>query len=212
LALDKRISPIVHGSRVTPPIVSYLRAGSGYGGSCLPKDINALRQFSRSLGVAPLLLDAVSAINDDRPSSLMAMAEAITGSLKDHEVAVLGLTFKPGTDDLRESPSFKLLEALTINNTRAKVYDPAVSPERVRLGDHHQIVTTPLEALSNADAAFIITAWPEFGQIDWARGIGVMRTPLVIDGREVLRRLPRPANMIYVPVGRSTQMGADVLA
>jgi UDPglucose 6-dehydrogenase/GDP-mannose 6-dehydrogenase len=209
LALDKRISPIVDGSRITPPIISFLRAGSGYGGSCLPKDMNALRQFSRDLGVAPILLDAVSAINDGRPSSLIAMAEAIAGSLRNREVAVLGLTFKPGTDDVRESASFKLLGALTDNDTRAKVYDPVITPERVQLGDRHRIVTTAQEALSNADAAFIVTAWPEFGQLDWAQGVRVMRTPLVIDGREVLRRTQRPAGMIYVPVGRSTRMGAD---
>jgi nucleotide sugar dehydrogenase len=209
LALDKRISPIVDGSRVTPSIVSYLRAGSGYGGSCLPKDINSLRQFSRSLGVAPILLDAVSAINDDRPSSLLSMAEAITGSLRGHEVAVLGLTFKPGTDDLRESPSLKFLDALTANNTRAKVYDPAITPERVQLGDRHRIVASPQEALSDADAAFIITAWPEFGQFDWAQAVRVMRRPLVIDGREVLRGIQRPADLIYVPVGRSTRMEAN---
>lgn len=208
LALDKRISPIIDGSRVTPAIVSYLRAGSGYGGSCLPKDINALRQFSRGLGVLPVLLDAVAAINDDRPSSLVAMAEAIAGSLRDREVAVLGLTFKPGTDDLRESSSFKLLDALGKNDTRARVYDPAVPPDRVRLDDRHRIVTTPQEALSNAEAAFIMTAWPEFGWLDWAQCVRVMRTPIVIDGREVLRDVMRPASMIYIPIGRSVPVEA----
>lgn len=206
VALDKRLSPIVDGKRVTPSIVSYLRAGSGYGGSCLPKDINALRQFSRSLDVEPLLMDAVAAINTDRPRSLVAMAEAISGSLRDHEVAVLGLTFKPGTDDLRESPSIKLLDALSGNKTLAKVYDPAIAAEQISLGGHHRIVSTAEEALTNATAAFIVTGWPEFAELDWGRGIQMMRKPLVIDGREILRRVQRPAEMIYVPVGRASRM------
>ena len=100
--LDRRLSPLVNGTRVSPGILDFLRAGSGFGGSCLPKDVYALRSYARSHGVEPHVLDAVTAVNASRPAHLERLAAEAIGSLDGATVAVLGLAFKPGTDDLRE--------------------------------------------------------------------------------------------------------------
>jgi UDPglucose 6-dehydrogenase/GDP-mannose 6-dehydrogenase len=204
VSLDRRLSPLVDGKRISPEILKYLRAGSGFGGSCLPKDIDALRQTAREHGVEPLLLDAVVAVNLNRPGSLMRLAERVIGPLLDRKVALLGLTFKPGTDDLRDSPALALLERLVKAGAQVTAFDPLVHPQAALNFDCRvQLVSDAIDALDDAEVAFIATAWPQFAEIDWTSAAKRMRHPILIDGRNALRRVNLPPTIRYFGIGRA---------
>lgn len=202
LHLDRRLCPTVDGRLVTPGILSYLRAGCGFGGSCLPKDVNALRAFAHEQGKVLHLLDAVMAVNRERPSHLVTMTEQVLGGLRDRIVTVLGLAFKPGTDDLRDSPAIALIECLLNKGAIVRGYDPvallaahSVMNKRVELCD------TAESALSHSEAALIAIAWPEFAHWDWNILTSMMRRPVIIDGRNALRKVNLPKDVKYVPIG-----------
>jgi UDPglucose 6-dehydrogenase/GDP-mannose 6-dehydrogenase len=203
--LDRRLSPFADGGRVRPEILGFLRAGCGFGGSCLPKDVNALRAYAREREVAPRLLDAVVAVNSERPSKLVGLAEEALGSLEGAAVAVLGLAFKPGTDDLRESPSLAVLRLLAEKGATVRTYDPMFTsrPEALRSCERVEFCRTAEDALRGSDAALVVTGWPEFARADWAMLCGLMRRPLVVDGRGVLRGVAWPAGATYLTVGRA---------
>lgn len=210
LHLDRRLSPVVNGERVVPGILSYLRAGSGFGGSCLPKDVNALRALARQRGVKPHLLDAVAAINKERMERVVALVEQMVGSLPDRTIAVLGLAFKPGTDDLRDSPSLVIIDYLLGKGAVVRGYDPvALKAARSILDKRVVLCDTPESALHGADAAVIGTADPQFAHLNWARLIGVMQRPIIIDGRNVLRQAELPLGVIYVSIGRGVGEGDE---
>jgi UDPglucose 6-dehydrogenase len=199
--LDRRLTPVVDGTRVEPGILSFLWAGCGFGGSCLPKDVNALRAYARAAGADPALLDAVAGINGARPPVLSRFAEAELGSLDGAEVTVLGLAFKPGTDDLRASPALAVVDDLLARGARVRAYDPLVASVdglegRVRL------CATPEEALADADAALLVTAPPGVARWDWAALCSSMRRPVVVDGRGALADVAWPAAARYLAVGR----------
>ncbi len=204
LHLDRRLSPLVDGTRISPGILSFLWAGAGFGGSCLPKDVSALRAYARAHGVEPRLLDAVAAVNAERPAQLVRLAEEALGSLDGATVAVLGLAFKPGTDDLRASPALPVLGALLARAGEVRAHDPMLSTglpldgvdPRVRL------CATPGETLAGADAAVLVTAWPEYAEWDWAALCAAMRRPVVVDGRNALSGIAWPPGVRYLGVGR----------
>ena len=206
--LDRRWSPIVKGERVSPGILSFLRAGCGFGGSCLPKDVNAFRAYARERNVTPHLLDAVVAVNADRPERLALIAEGALGSLKGTTIAVLGIAFKANTDDTRESPALALMETLVARGARVKAYDlmvrslPSTAP-RVEL------CQSPEEALSGADAAVVATGWPEFAEFDWERLCASMRNQVVIDGRNFLSKVSWPVGVRYFAIGRGAENGRE---
>lgn len=186
--MDRRLSPIVNGARVRPGILTYLRAGSGFGGSCLPKDVKALRAYARTLHAPTELLDAVLAINDQRPMHLVRLAENALGSLAGRTVAVLGLTFKPGTDDLRDSPALRVVELLQEAGAHVRSYDPMIASDGAGLAgdDGMEVCASAREALTGADAALITTGWEDFARLDWSEMASVMRMPIVVDGRRIL--------------------------
>ena len=187
LHLDRRLSP----AGVTPGILAYLRAGAGYGGSCLPKDVDALRHFGRTRQTPTPLLDAVVEVNAARAGQVIGLLGDIAG----RRVAVLGLTFKPDTDDVRSSPALRLIEELGARGASVCVYDPlAVVPGL-------EVHTEPRAALEGADAAVIATAWAEFAAWDWTVLASVMRRPMIVDGRNALRHVALPPSVIYRPVG-----------
>jgi nucleotide sugar dehydrogenase len=186
-----------HGERVSPGILSYLRAGCGFGGSCLPKDVTALRDFARKQGVAPRLLDAVSAVNAGRPAQLVALAEDALGTLLGRRIAVLGLAFKAGTDDLRDSPALHVIRLLQEKGASVRAYDPLIT----RL-DGIEVCGSAREALASADAAIVVTAWPEFAAFDWAALSAVMRRPILVDGRNALSGAAIPQSATRVAIGR----------
>jgi UDPglucose 6-dehydrogenase/GDP-mannose 6-dehydrogenase len=208
LHLDRRLSPVLESRRITPGILSYLRAGCGFGGSCLPKDVNALRAYARGRGVKPDLLDAVMAVNNKRPTQLVDLAEQTLGSLRKAEIAVLGLAFKPGTDDIRDSPALAIINHLLDRGAAVRVYDPvatktaaAVMKNRVTFG------STPTEVVREADAVLIATAWPDFQTWDWADLCQGMRRPVIVDGRNALRGIAWPPQVVYVTIGRTVHQG-----
>jgi len=202
--LDRRLSPTFNGQRISPGILAFLRAGCGFGGSCLPKDVNALRMYAHKVGVASPLLDAVMAVNMRRPARLVEIAEQTLGGLDGRILAVLGLAFKPGTDDMRESPALAVIRYLLEKGSVVRAYDPmALKAAKLLLDKQVILCDTPETTLSGADAALIVTAWPEFAQWDWAALTERMRCPVIIDGRRVLRQSELPEGVIYVPIGRA---------
>jgi len=201
LFLDRRLSPILRGERVVPGILAYLRAGCGFGGSCLPKDVAALRDFARKRGLTPRLLDAVEAVNTARPLQLVSMTEEALGSLRGASIAVLGLAFKPGTDDLRDSPALAVIAQLRERGAEVRGYDPLISAASSAIPGI-QVCRSAKEALAEADAAIVVTAWPEFAELDWSDLCRKMRRPVLIDGRNALRSAGIPDEMTLVSIGR----------
>jgi len=203
--LDRRLTPEVDGQRISPGILAFLKAGSGFGGSCLPKDLNALRTAANARGVKPHLLDAVVAINAGRPGYLSELAERVLGTLKDSTIAVLGLAFKPGTDDTRDSPALAVIRRLLSKGARVRVYDPMVVELPSGMDDDNRVVIckTLRQLLKDADAAVLVTAWPEFATQDWYTLCKEMRRPIIIDGRNALRSVSFPDGVTYLTIGKS---------
>jgi UDPglucose 6-dehydrogenase len=197
LHLDRRLSPVVDGSTIQPEILGFLAAGCGFGGSCLPKDLNALRAYARWRGVEPALLDAVEWINSGRPAVLTRLAATELGTLDRANVTVLGLAFKPGTDDVRASPALEVVERLRAAGAQVRAYDPLVASY-----DGIEIATTPEGALAEADAAVLVTPPPGVARWDWPRLCASMRRPIVVDGRGALRDVEWPSSARYVSIGR----------
>jgi UDPglucose 6-dehydrogenase len=204
LALDRRLSPMVNGTRVTPGILSYLRPGIGFGGSCLPKDVNALRAFARNNDVKTPMLDAAFAINRNRSDQVLHMLRSATG--RRGTVGVLGLAFKAGTDDLRASPSITLVSALLGDGWAVKVYDPLIKAPTIGrlLPASVHVCGTVVEAFDHVEAVILATAWPQFLALDWITLSNGMNKKLIVDGRNVLRTINWPADVDYRPIGVAT--------
>jgi UDPglucose 6-dehydrogenase len=160
IGLDRRIGP------------SFLRAGIGYGGSCFPKDSLALKQLAASSGYHFQLLNAVIEVNELQKRRVIGKLERLLGSLRGKKVALLGLAFKPGTDDMREAPSLVLAGRL--------LAEGALHLDGV------EVAATALEALDGADAAIVVTEWPEIAELDWPGVAKRMARPVLIDGRNLL--------------------------
>ncbi len=203
LHLDRRLSPVVAGQRVYPGILGYIRAGIGYGGSCLPKDVAALRAFARERGLATPLLDAVEQTNGRRPEQVLDLLALAAGDLAGLTVAVLGVAFKEDTDDLRSSPALALINRLIDRGANVRVYDGIVKAETLQ-AVHAELAVcdSPERALTGADAAVVTMASPAFRHWDWTRLCGLMRKPIVLDGRNILRGVTLPENAVYLPIGR----------
>lgn len=194
VALDPRISP------------HFLQAGLGFGGSCFPKDVAALRALARGLGADSRLLDATMAHNEAQPLRAVALAREALAGLAGRRVALLGLAFKPGTSDARESRALPIHHALLAEGAEVVCYDPVASPSFVALSpDPVRPVRSAREALAGADAAIIQTAWPEFRTLAPDELRTVMRNPLIIDGRRVLDASAcRKAGLDHRPIGDGT--------
>jgi len=207
--LDRRLTPVVGGRRVEPGILAFLAAGCGFGGSCLPKDLDALRAYARERGVESRLLNAVAAVNAAQPLRLHRLVREALGGLQGTEVAVLGLTFKPGTEDVRESPAFPVIDALRGDGAGVRVYDPMLRPAAAsRAAGPGAWAAPSLEsALEGADAAVIVTAHAAFAEFPWERAVLLMRQPVVVDGRNLLRGLSLPERLRYTCVGRTPYGG-----
>jgi len=191
LGLDPRISP------------SFLRAGLGFGGSCLPKDIKALISFSEKLGIEPILLRSVYETNLRQPLKAIKFCEASLGKLDNRRIAILGLAFKPNTDDIREAPSLRIIEELLKGNAVVVVYDPkAMNRVKQIYEDKLIYASTPIECLRNADCAIIVTEWDEFKKIQPEDFKKYMRKPMVVDGRRVYDpKVFRKHNIEYHAIG-----------
>jgi len=172
IGLDRRIGP------------AFLRAGIGYGGSCFPKDSLALKQLAANSGYSFQLLNAVIEVNELQKRRVIGKLERRLGSLRDKRIALLGLAFKQGTDDMREAPSLVLAGRLLSEGAEVRAWDP-VADGAVHLHGV-DIAESALDALDGADAAVIVTEWPEFRELDWEEAGARMRNRLVVDGRNLL--------------------------
>ncbi|MFS4091042.1 UDP-glucose dehydrogenase family protein [Streptomyces sp. AF1A] len=183
----------------------FLNAGLGYGGSCFPKDSRALRAMASNSGYSFQLLNAVIAVNDLQPRRAVQRLKAELGTLGRRRIALLGMTFKPGTDDMREAPSTVLASRLLAEGATLTCWDPMARPADAApwaAAERHPTIT---EAITGADAAIIVTEWPHLHDVDWERARPTMRNPLLLDGRNMLDpdALSR-AGYTCMSVGRAT--------
>ena len=185
---------------------SFLRAGIGYGGSCFPKDSLALKQLAANSGYHFQLLNAVIEVNELQKRRVIGKLQQHLGSLRGKTVALLGLAFKPNTDDMREAPSLVLAGRLVAEGAEVRAWDPVADGAAVL--PRAKICADPLEALDGADAAVLVTEWPQLAELDWREAAGRMRNPLLIDGRNMLDPAElRAAGFTYDGIGRASQAG-----
>jgi UDPglucose 6-dehydrogenase len=184
---------------------AFLFPGPGYGGSCFPKDVKALVRTSRTCGAPLGVLEAVEAANDRQKRRLYEKLQAALGdSLKGMRVAVWGLSFKPQTDDMRESPALVLIDHLLEAGASVVAHDPVAIPEaRRRLGDRVAFAETSYAALEGADALVIVTDWNEYRHPDLKRIKATLKRPLVVDGRNLYDPAKmRSLGFTYLSIGR----------
>jgi len=186
--LDRRLSPIMeNGDRVVPAITTYLEAGCGFCGSCFPKDVKALISHGVAAGHSMDLLKSVVDINQSQPLKMLALLKKHFESLNGKKIAILGMAFKPGTDDMRESPSIPIVRALHEEGANISAYDPiAIDEARKTFPDIPIDYAASVDAaVQSADAVVIITSWSEISSLPEI--INSMETaPVVIDGRRML--------------------------
>ncbi|MFQ5604261.1 MAG: UDP-glucose dehydrogenase family protein [bacterium] len=186
--LDKRLSPILaNGERIRPDILTYLEAGCGFGGSCFPKDVKSLAAQGRKLGQSMPLLEAVLQVNAHQPQQVLSRLKKHFPNLKGLQVVVLGLAFKAGTDDMRESPAIPIIEDLLAQQVKIKAYDPvAISAAHKFFGNHQIRYFDDMEqAIQNVQAILLLTRQPEFERLPQLLQ-GMQSQPLFIDGRRML--------------------------
>src|SRR5579872_980944 len=191
MGLDRRISP------------EFLEAGVGYGGSCFPKDVKALAHMASMAGAHPQLLRAVMEINRDMRRLVLQKVRGTLGSVEDRTIGVLGLAFKPNTDDMREAPAVEIIHLLQSEGARVKAFDPAANEVARTILPGVELCRDAYEVAEGADAVLLLTPWSEFRRLDLDRVRQSMHYPLMVDGRN----LYDPAEMVskgffYQPIGR----------
>jgi UDPglucose 6-dehydrogenase len=174
MGLDERIGP------------SFLRPGIGYGGSCFPKDVSALKMLAGNTGYHFQLLTAVIEVNELQKRRVVGKLGAHLGSLLGKRIALLGLAFKPDTDDMREASSLVLTARLQGEGAEVVAYDPVASERAGELLGSVEMAASAMETLDGADAVVLVTEWAEFAELDWAEAAGRMARPLLVDGRNFL--------------------------
>jgi UDPglucose 6-dehydrogenase len=212
--LDRRITSVTPtGTRVTPGITAYLRAGCGFGGSCFPKDVSALIQWGYDNARSLPLLNAVVETNVNQPGEVVRLLKKHFADLQGVRAAVLGLAFKPGTDDVRESPALRVISELRTGGAEVTAYDPVARlPARRILGnDCIEYRGSLSEAVQDADAVILLTAWPEFQRLPEVLD-DLAISPVVIDGRRVLdkARIARYEGIGFSPDSHSNAPGSRV--
>jgi UDPglucose 6-dehydrogenase len=191
VGLDHRLGP------------HFLRAGIGFGGSCFPKDVSALKQLAGNSGYHFQLLSAVIEVNELQKRRVIGKLERYLGPLRGTTIALLGLAFKPNTDDMREAPSIVIASRLVAEGAAVRGWDPVADAAGVLPRDV-EIVHSPLEAVRDADAAVIVTEWPQLNGILTPEVRDAMRRPLIVDGRNLLDpQAAREAGFVYEAIGRA---------
>jgi UDPglucose 6-dehydrogenase len=191
MGLDDRIGP------------KFLQAGIGFGGSCFPKDVDALKQLAGNSGYHFQLLNAVIEVNELQKRRVIGKLHRHLGGLAGKRVALLGLAFKPNTDDMREASSLVLFARLQADGAKVTAYDPVAEEQARQLVAGVSLAESPLDALAEADAAVLVTEWQELLELDWREVARAMRGNLVIDGRNALDpEAVRAAGLVYEGIGR----------
>jgi len=190
VGMDHRISP------------HFLDAGAGFGGSCFPKDVKALVSFSKNLGYRPSLLESVLEVNEGQAKRMVELARQELRSLKGKKVAILGLSFKPNTDDMREAPSIRIMNLLLKEGASVCAYDP-VATEKAKAIFKGKIdfAHSSIDCLKNADCCMIVTDWDEFRDLKSRTFLKHMRIPLVVDGRRIYDPSEFSRELKYLAVG-----------
>ena len=191
MGLDDRIGP------------KFLQAGIGFGGSCFPKDVDALKQLAGNSGYHFQLLTSVIEVNELQKRRVIGKLHKHLGGLVGKRVALFGLAFKPNTDDMREASSLVLSARLNADGAAVIAYDPVAEEQARKLVSGISFAGSPLEAAGEADAIVLVTEWPEFLALDWQEVAARMAGNLVIDGRNALDPdAVRAAGLVYEGVGR----------
>jgi UDPglucose 6-dehydrogenase len=191
IGLDQRIGP------------HFLNAGIGFGGSCFPKDVSALKQLAGNSGYHFQLLTSVIEVNELQKRRVISKLQKHLGSLVGKKVALLGLAFKANTDDMREASSLVLSARLAADGATVSAYDPVAEDEARKLMSGLEFADSALEALDGVDACVLVTEWAEFGDLDWRAAAERMAGSLVIDGRNFLDPdAVRAAGLTYEGIGR----------
>ena len=199
VGLDHRVGP------------HFLRAGIGYGGSCFPKDALALKQLAANSGYHFQLLSAVIEVNELQKRRVVQKLQAHLGALRGRTMAILGLSFKPNTNDMREAPSLVLAPRLLAEGAVVRVWDPVALPAARTLLGRVEFAETLMEAVEDADAALIVTEWPELRELVSPAVQQAMRTPLIVDGRNMLDPTEVQAGgFIYESIGRPSAVASDL--
>ncbi len=191
MGYDKRIGP------------AFLDAGLGYGGSCFPKDVKALAYMAAEKGRHPQLLHAVMEINNDRRPMAVNRLREMLGDLNGCVVGLLGLSFKPNTDDMRDAPSIQIARSLYTKGAQVRAYDPvAMEAARAYLPEV-EMFADPYQMAEGCDALMVITEWNEFKQLDLERIRGLMRRPVLLDGRNIYdAKVMQELGFTYRGIGR----------
>jgi UDPglucose 6-dehydrogenase len=200
------VGSVAHGIGLDDRIGSrFLNAGIGWGGSCFPKDVSALRSIAHEYDHDPVLLDATTEVNERQRKRVISKLQRDLHTLKGKRVALLGLAFKPNTDDLREAPSLEIARALDQRGARVVGYDPVAGKKAAGLAPDLKVVFDPYEALEGAHAAVVVTEWEEIRTLDPARASTLMEPPkLLVDGRNALDpTTAAAAGLLYRGFGRA---------
>jgi UDPglucose 6-dehydrogenase len=198
VGLDHRLGP------------HFLRAGIGFGGSCFPKDVTALKQLAGNSGYPFLLLQAVWEVNELQKRRVVQKLQQRLGSLRGRTVALLGLAFKPNTDDMREAPSRIIAYRLLAEGAEVRAWDPIAKPADLQ---GVEICDSVLDAVRGADAAVIVTEWPELRELAGAEVREAMARPLIVDGRNLLDPAAvAAAGFEYEGIGRPTRANRELAA
>jgi UDPglucose 6-dehydrogenase len=183
---------------------SFLRAGIGYGGSCFPKDVSALKMLAGNTGYHFQLLTSVIEVNELQKRRVVGKLEKHLGSLIGKRVALLGLAFKPDTDDMREASSLVLAARLQGEGAEVVAYDPVAAERASELLGSVEMATSAMEVLDGADAAVLVNEWKEFAELDWAAAAERMNRALIVDGRNFLDpEVLTKAGFEYEGIGRT---------
>ncbi|MGI8863085.1 MAG: UDP-glucose dehydrogenase family protein, partial [Solirubrobacteraceae bacterium] len=181
----------------------FLKPGIGFGGSCFPKDVSALKQLAGNSGYHFQLLTAVIEVNELQKRRVIGKLQKHLGSLVGKKITLLGLAFKANTDDMRDASSLVLAARLQADGAQVRAYDPVAEDEARKLMVGVEFADSALGALSGSDACILVTEWPEFRDIDWSAAAESMTGKLVIDGRNYVDAASvRDAGFVYEGIGR----------
>jgi UDPglucose 6-dehydrogenase len=181
----------------------FLHPGPGFGGSCFPKDTRALAALAREFNSESLIVDAVIDVNERQRALMIPKIEKLAGELKEKIIAVLGLAFKPETDDMREAPSVDIIRGLIEREARVRAYDPVAMHEAKKILPEVEYCEDEYEAVTGADVLVFMTEWNQFRALDMQRIRQMMRTPKIADLRNIYDPdSVRELGFDYIGVGR----------
>lgn len=193
MGMDERIGP------------RFLHAGIGYGGSCFPKDTEGLLHIARQAGYDLRIVQSVVDVNSDQPLRVLAKLRRVLGDLQGRTIGLLGLSFKPNTDDLREAPSKQIVDALAAVGANIRAYDPVAGEEAVNAGWPITVCRSPYSTVEGCDAMVVVTEWDAFRELDLERIRLAMAQPVIIDGRNIYDpQKVREAGFHYDAFGRGS--------